>query len=60
MFELREFFQNNIEKLDWRQLSDNPNAIHLLEENIDKIDWDELSGNPNAIHLLEENIDEIN
>ena len=41
-------------------LSQNPNAIHLLEKNIDKINWTYLSYNPNAIHLLEKNIDKIN
>jgi len=29
-----------IEKLDWSQLSLNPNAIHLLEKNITKIFWE--------------------
>ena len=33
-------------QIDWSELSENPNAIHLLEQNIDKIDWDWLSGNP--------------
>ena len=54
---LKEFINNNIDKLDWSALSNNPNAIHLLEKNIDKIDWKNLSSNLNAIHLLEKNID---
>jgi hypothetical protein len=33
-------------------LSQNPNAIHILEKNIDQINWFWLSENPNAIHLL--------
>jgi len=41
-------------------LSQNPNAIHLLEQNTDKINWDYLSENSNAIHLLEQNVDKIN
>jgi hypothetical protein len=28
--------------IHWDWLSENPNAIHLLEQNIDKIYWDEL------------------
>ena len=42
-------------------LSENPNAIHLLEKNQDKINWAELSRNPNpyAIALLEKNQDKI-
>ena len=33
-------------------LSQNPNAIHILENNLDKVKWDWLSQNPNAIHLI--------
>jgi hypothetical protein len=40
-------------KIDWTLLSENPNAINLLEQNPDKIDWFWLCLNPNAIHLLE-------
>jgi hypothetical protein len=29
----------NINKLNWHNLSSNPNAISLLKENPDKIDW---------------------
>ena len=35
------------DKINWYNLSENPNAIHLLEQNLDKIDWDWLSKNPN-------------
>ena len=45
------------DKIHWKYLSENPNAIHLLEANQDKID---LSQNPNAIHLLEANPHKIN
>jgi hypothetical protein len=53
--------EQNIEndKLSWKELSTNPNAIHMLEANPDKIEWKELSRNPNAIHLLEANPDKI-
>ena len=51
--------EKNPEEIDWRILSSNPNAIHLLEKNPEKIDWDRLSGNPNAIHLLEKNIEKL-
>jgi hypothetical protein len=46
-------------KIDWFNLSINPNAIDLLKENEDNIMWGYLSGNPNAIDLLEKNKDEI-
>ena len=45
----------DVNKLSWGLLSQNPNALNLLEANPDKINWEELSRNPNAIHLLEAN-----
>src|SRR5579871_1353948 len=50
----------DINKLDFRYLSMNPNAIDLLEKHSGKIDWDLLSRNPNAIHLLEKHPEKIN
>ena len=50
----------NIDKIYWGWLSQNPNGIHLLEKNFEKIHWLYLSQNPNAIHLLEQNIAKIN
>jgi hypothetical protein len=41
-----------IEKLDWKKLSGNPNAIKLLDANPDKIDLFNLSGNPNGFDLI--------
>ena len=52
---LNNIIQENIDKLNWKYLSKNPNAIHLLEENLDKIDWNELSLNTNE-NLWNENI----
>ena len=34
---LREWIP--FDKLDWFELSGNPNAIHLLEKNLDKVIW---------------------
>ena len=48
------------DKLNWRNVSLNPNAIDLLKENPDEIDWDFLSRNPNAIDLLKNNQDKVN
>ena len=36
-----------MDKVDWKELSYNPNAIHILEKNLDKVDWEDLSSNPN-------------
>jgi hypothetical protein len=37
------------EKINWKCLSRNPAAMHLLEKNTEKIDWFLLSGNPGAV-----------
>jgi hypothetical protein len=50
---------NNIDQIDWKELSSNPNAIELLKANQDKINWEKLSANPNAIDLLRSNPDKI-
>ena len=41
-------------------LSENPKAIHLLENNFNKIYWNRISENPNAIHILKANLNKIN
>ena len=45
----------DINKIDWKHLSKNPNAIELLKENKNKINWSFLSKNQNALDLLKEN-----
>jgi hypothetical protein len=49
------YHSNQLLSSNWSDLSDHPNAIHLLEKNLNKINWYNLSRNPNAIRLLEEN-----
>jgi hypothetical protein len=49
----------DINKINFKKLSGNRNAIKILERNRHKIDWSVLSGNINAIELLEENKDKI-
>ncbi len=39
-------------KIDWDRLSENPNAIHILQNNLDNVDFRNLSYNPNATHLF--------
>lgn len=31
--------QQFMDSVDWMYLSENPNAIRLLEKNLDKVDW---------------------
>lgn len=47
------------DELDRCYLSENPNAVSLLEQRPDKINWFYLSRNPNAISLLEKHPDKI-
>ena len=32
-------FRKNLDKACWSWLSENPNAIHILEKNLDKACW---------------------
>ena len=50
----------NIDKLKWKEISKNSNAIHLLEQYPENIHWNELSKNPKAMHILEQNSDKFN
>jgi hypothetical protein len=52
--------KENQEKINWDNLSINPNAITLLKENQNKVNWRLLSFNENAIELLKENQNNIN
>jgi len=52
-------FEQNINKINWYELSRNSNAFELLVKNPDKIIWYLLSANPNAIELLKENKNNI-
>ena len=36
----------DIDKINWHLLSENPNAIHLLEKNKEFINWNRISTNP--------------
>ena len=49
----------HFDNLDLDCLSENINAIALLEQFPEKINYVCLSSNPNAIHLLEQNMDKI-
>ncbi len=39
---LKPLIEENKDKLDWKYLSANENAISILEQNLDKINWKEL------------------
>ena len=47
------------DKINWKNLSLNINAVDILEKNINKIDWFKLSLNINAIRILENNLDKV-
>ena len=50
--------EKNLTKVDWWNLSSNPNAIHILEKNLDKVDWKELSANPSIFQIDYERLKE--
>jgi hypothetical protein len=59
---LKEQSVKNPDKLDWKRLSGNPNAIEILTANEDRIYWDEFSSNrsPDTIDLFKKNIKKLN
>ena len=57
---MNSFVKNNINNLNWSELSINPSAIPFLDEHFDKIDWNRLNLNPNALGILKRYPDKIN
>ena len=43
--------KHNQDKINWSSLSENPNAIELLQCNQDKIDWTNFSRNPSIFEV---------
>ena len=56
MYKLKDWI--DIENIDWRILSQNPNAISLLEKNQHKILWSWLSSNPSIFEIDYESLKE--
>ena len=48
---LEEQIEQNPDEINWEYLSENPNAMHLLEKNQDKIDWSKLCRNHSIFKL---------
>lgn len=48
-YKLRDWI--NINKIRWDFLSQNPQAIRLLEQNLDKINWCDLIKNPSIFEI---------
>lgn len=46
------YLEQHLDKIDWRLLSMNPNAIPLIEPDLERFDWYFLSKNPSIISLL--------
>jgi hypothetical protein len=53
--------EENLHRIYWNVLSENPNAIHLLKANMDKIDWFKFSMNPasEALQIIKNNQDRV-
>lgn len=56
------FVEKNIHRVDWMHLTENPNALPVLNRHPDKICWIRLCNNPNPkiMSLVEQNLDKIN
>ena len=46
-----------LDKLNFNNLSLNPNAIDLLKNNFDKINWLNMAKNPNGYLIIQDNIE---
>jgi hypothetical protein len=55
-----QLLEQNIDKINWFGLSNNPSAIHILEKYPDKICWRSLCYNKNGLPILKNNIDKLN
>ena len=51
--------EQNQDKINWKNLSSNENAIPLLEKNMNKVHRRSISCNINAISMLEKNPDNV-
>jgi len=56
---IEEMVKKNWEKINFKSLSVNPNAIHIISKHMDKDNWKMFSKNPSAISILMENPDKI-
>lgn len=50
---------NNFSKINWNEISFNPNVIDIISNNLDKINWSNLCENYNAYNILKNNFDKI-
>jgi hypothetical protein len=53
-----DIMKKNMDKVDWSNMSHNPEAIHILEKNQDKINWDSLSYNSEIFDYSYEYLEE--
>lgn len=54
-----QLLRENIDKIDWKLLSENESAIDILTEHQDKIVWSKLARNSNAYELILLNMDKF-
>lgn len=48
-----------LNKVDWKELSRNANATHILDRNISRVDWCELLKNPNALYFFQKHSEKV-
>lgn len=49
---LEQFIRDDHPDIDWKIMSKNVSAIHILKKHLDKVNWEMLSKNPKAIELI--------
>ena len=57
-----KYLEENPHKINWKMISYNKAAVHLIKNNLDKICWDGLCSNSSneVLPILEENIEKVN
>lgn len=57
-----DLLEHNLDKIPWKYISYNKDAMHILRKHPDKIDWDMFAGNPHedALAILFANPSTIN
>ncbi len=51
--------QNNLDKVDWEEITKNQELSDKLLKSLNEEDWKKLSSNPKAVYILKQNLDKI-
>lgn len=48
-----------LNQVNWKELSRNPMATHILDRNISRVDWCELLKNPNGLYFFQKHSEKV-